>query len=281
MKLAALSARPSIGRACLHQQLRHSSCEACRHACPFDAIKPENGCMVLNADICTSCGNCQFVCPTAALENLSAPQRSFHGAALIAPFSIIPPTVEELLIWHTERGVRCVELDIETSPGWLVALARLNLRLKQLGEPCWTVAQPEEKPVNTGRRSWLRINKADASTASVLPARGLNNSSFALSLEKSSCYLCSACSRICPQAAIEINDEAFTLHHSRCNGCKACTDVCLPHALTLTNYLQSGTTRFSVKSTGCTTCQQLFLTWPGGSNECPVCQRHAFGMREA
>jgi NAD-dependent dihydropyrimidine dehydrogenase PreA subunit len=280
MKFAPPSARPAIGRACLHQQLRSSSCEACRSACPFDAIAPEKGRMVIDADKCSACGNCLFVCPTSALENLPAAKRRFHLDTLVAPLSALPPTVQELLAWHSERGIRRVEIDPDAAPGWLLAVATLNLRLKQLGEPGWSIALPQETPVNAGRRRWLQVNQNGSDTARVSPVPYRKLNGYAVALDQSRCYLCGACARICPTGAIDINDEAMTLQHERCVGCRACTDLCLPQALRLQQAPTQSATLYPLEARRCATCRQPFLTWPEGKDQCPLCQRHAYGMRE-
>ncbi|MTD37056.1 4Fe-4S dicluster domain-containing protein [Erwinia sp. CPCC 100877] len=279
--ILSLSARPSVGRACLHQQLRLSHCEACIVACPTKAITLKKGSVSIDDKMCTACGNCLFVCPTTALKNIPAPQRWFHKATLVAPFSLFPPTIEELLLWHTQHNIRAIEIDPDTFPGWLVAIAALNLRLDELGESLWTIVAPQEKRINPGRRRWLYIHHKDASSGSVSPGTDVNRNRFALSLNETLCYLCGACSRICSKNVIELNDENLTLRHSQCNGCQACTDVCIPQALKLTISINSPPTRLTVETKRCITCQQTFPGWPEGQNKCPICQRHAFGMREA
>ncbi|MEW7315252.1 4Fe-4S dicluster domain-containing protein [Buttiauxella gaviniae] len=281
MTFSALDARPVIGRACLHRQLRSSRCEACLNACPLGAITLEEDRIQLDADSCTSCGNCLFVCPTAAIENLPAPTRSISGSTLVGPLSVVPPTVEELLAWHSEQGIRSVETDPLTSPGWLMAIAALNLRLKQLGEPLWFIVPPEEKAINSGRRRWLQIRKKEVLTAGISAPSAFNKSSFTLTLDKNRCYLCGACSRICPKKALEISDENFTVNHANCSGCQACIDVCLPQALQRVENMASEVTQHALTLAQCKTCHHTFRAWSNNVPECPVCQRHGFGMREA
>lgn len=60
-------------------------CRSCGERCEDDAIRfsPRLGAAaepVLNTDLCTGCGDCLPVCPTAALSLISAPE-SFNRSA--------------------------------------------------------------------------------------------------------------------------------------------------------------------------------------------------------
>ncbi|MDH4100395.1 MAG: 4Fe-4S binding protein [Nitrospirota bacterium] len=41
-------------------------CDACRPECPVEAITEGDPAYIIDADICTDCGNCAEVCPTGA-----------------------------------------------------------------------------------------------------------------------------------------------------------------------------------------------------------------------
>lgn len=183
---------PHRGAACLRSQLRHSQCQTCQDVCPLGAITFSTGLAEIDADTCVSFARCLFVCPTTSITDLIPPQHADREGMLIAPFSPIPPTPEELLLWHDEFHIRAVEMDVDEHSGWLLSLAELNLCLARLGEPAWTLTAPPQNSVNSGRRR---------------------------------CYLCGACIKICPQRAIALSQNELTLDPFRCNGCKACENV--------------------------------------------------------
>jgi len=58
---------------------------------------------------------------------------------------------------------------------------------------------------------------------------------WVIRLHGSRCVGCHACSRVCPEAAIQFDAEtpAYRLRHRACTGCGLCQDVCQHHAVTL------------------------------------------------
>lgn len=281
MDLLSLKARPSVGLACLRSQLRHSRCQACQDACPLEAINFSKGLAEIDADTCVSCARCLFVCPTTAITDLTPPLRAYREAMLIAPFSHIPPTPEELLLWHDEFRIRAVEMDADEHPGWLLSLAELNLRLARLGKPAWTLVSPPQNSVNSGRRRWLQISQATACTAAVSPAVAPAGTNLAIGLDTSRCYLCGACVKICPQQAISLTENELILDPLRCNGCKACENVCFPQAIAIQPSPSAFPVRHAVFRATCSSCRQPFASWHEDASLCPICQRHGHGMREA
>jgi len=59
-----------------------------------------------------------------------------------------------------------------------------------------------------------------------------------LSIDEDKCIGCSACVRICPSAAIDLEEEEerriFKFWYSKCVGCGLCRDICPPEAITMT-----------------------------------------------
>lgn len=58
---------------------------------------------------------------------------------------------------------------------------------------------------------------------------------WAIRLNASRCVGCHACSRVCPEGAIQFDAAApaYRLRQRACTGCGLCQDVCLHHAVTL------------------------------------------------
>lgn len=281
MDFLSLKARPSVGRACLRSQLRHSRCQACQNACPLGAITFSTGSAEIDADACVGCARCLFVCPTTAIKDLTPPQRAYRDGVLVSPFSPVPPTPEELLLWHGEFHIRAVEMAADEHPGWLLSLAELNLRLARLGKPAWTLVSPSQNSVNSGRRRWLQISQATTFTAAVSPTASPAGTNLTIGLDASRCYLCGACVKICPQQAIALTENELTLDPLHCNGCKACENVCFPRAIAVQPAVSAVPINYAVFRVTCSSCQQVFASWRENADRCHICQRHSHGMREA
>ncbi|NLS55833.1 4Fe-4S binding protein [Hafnia alvei] len=279
--LSLKKARPSVGRACLRNRLRHSVCQACQDACPLGAIRLNNGSADIDADSCIGCARCLFVCPASAIENLAPPQRAYRDSALVAPLSLIPPTTEELRLWHSQHHIRSVEIHPDEHHGWLVSIAELNRHLDLVGETMWTLAPPPQNNINAGRRRWLQINRVTAGTKAVSPAAASPTATLAIIMDTNSCYLCGACAKICPQQAITLSEQELTLDPHRCNGCKACENVCFPKAIEVKLSATALLTNYAVFKATCSSCQQTFASWREDVDRCHICKRHTYGMREA
>ena len=93
------------------------------------------------------------------------------------PLSITPPTVDELLMWHTQFQIRAVEFNITHYPDWVVAIAALNMRLKKLRQPLWSIMPAREAAVDKGLRlgngkyCTLRLKFDHLDTREPLPER--------------------------------------------------------------------------------------------------------------
>lgn len=242
--------------------------------------------MHIDASTCIQCGNCLFVCPAEAISGLSPATRHYCGDTLVGPFSGQPPTVNELLLWHREYGIRFVALSPEQNELWLLAIARLNLVLKAYGEATWGIKPPDVVPINLARRSLFHVPREHVHTATVRPGIRrvrqyfADQSEAALSIDASRCVMCSACWRACPEKALRFDAGAFILDAAACTGCGGCTAVCLHQAIKLEKRRGlSAIKHLSARERTCRSCHRAFWALEPDAEHCYLCKHHAHGMR--
>ncbi len=98
----------------------------------------------------------------------------------------------------------------------------------------------------------------------------------------SKCYLCKACTILCPTGALEYRakDGEIILNSSRCSGCSLCADVCYPKSLQLMPVsLESVVTTPSISlvkgyTNICEECKQEFVA-SEALVQCSKCQARA------
>lgn len=275
------------GERCVRRQFRYASCDACVRVCPTQALSCADGKLVVDNDHCVKCAACLFVCPVEAIEGVETEKRFFRDHILVAPFSVIAPTVEELLFWHVENHIRGVEMDPLRHPQWMLAIARLNLRLREYGQPEWTFSRPAQSKINTSRRALFHVGPEKTASARVQP--GLRRwrqlwawmSDFRVTLDKHKCTLCGACWRACPQKLMIFNGEELIIEDVKCTGCGACASVCVYQALTLMPFVsQREHQHFIASESHCVCCHKRFWSLNATTKRCLFCQRHSHGMRD-
>ena len=286
--LACIPASPGAGKGCVHNQTRNNPCRACMNACPTAAIRYTAQGVVIDEAECVGCGQCLFVCPGEALENIPAVSRRWQQDKLVSPLSSLPASVEELLIWHAEYHIRAIELADTDNASWLRVIAELNLILKKLNQPCWRIDPPTHSGAGNSKRRWLGLRSPSINQTAVSGSPRRRRASyptiswFRLQFDAERCFLCGACARVCPEQAIRLHPDRLTLDHQRCTHCGNCTAACFAGAIRSERWQQPlAPQRFSLLRKQCTACQQTFNAWSSQQMHCPVCQRHAFGMREA
>lgn len=287
-RLTQPPAPPGVGSSCVRNQLARHDCQACVAVCPVQAITATATTPVIDALDCLHCGRCLFACPVDALENIRPETRRFIASTLVAPFSSLEPSVDELLMWHQQYGIRAVEMDAQQYPGWLRAVAALNLRLRELNATLWQILPPQPKAINTARRHFIKASDLDVQSATVSTGRRARRqaysalSEYQLSLDTSRCTVCGACARVCGEKALNLGDGELTFSSSACTGCNSCAVVCPVDAVRID--MQTGENRelrFIGKQKTCRCCQREFYSFNPQADRCAVCQRHAYGMREA
>lgn len=293
MRVFSLHASPRMmcaGRACVRNTVKNSRCVACADVCPTGAVTlNEEGMIEMDPQTCIGCGYCLFNCPTGAPEGIEPPQRHYRADRLVMPLTRVAPCTEELLMWHSEYGIRFVEMKAESAAGWFQAIATLNVRLKRMQEPLWNIVPPSRQTMNGSRRRWLHLKNEGASAGNVPVGRRFRRARFTqiseyhVDLDKHRCVLCGACSRVCPEQAIRLDNLALTLDPVKCTGCGNCEAVCFDGAISVSarENSESTLTVSRLEQAQCRVCGCIFPAWSAQDNECAVCRRHAFGMREA
>lgn len=142
-----------VTQACVRRRFRFSSCRACADVCPAQAFSLAQGQVSIDTTRCIACGDCLFVCPVDAITGIKPVKRFVQGDTLVGPFSLQAPTVDELLLWHSQYGIRFIDIAVERSAQWLMALAGLNLVLRRYGEPGWSFKHVVGAEINASRRT--------------------------------------------------------------------------------------------------------------------------------
>jgi NAD-dependent dihydropyrimidine dehydrogenase PreA subunit len=238
----------------------------------------------LNDEQCIRCGRCLFACPVDAFSDLVPPRRHVREQCLVAPFTLLPPGMHELLLWHTQYHLRGVEISLNEHPHWGIAIAALNLTLRKLEEPNWQIFPPQPAALNRGRRRLLTVHHDSESHVAVevepLSAAFPGFRMFTLSLDTDRCIACAACSRVCSPNALSLEENLFRLTLQACHGCGACQAVCPVDAITVAPETGNAlSVEHPLHSRHCQMCSRAFLSWHPEATECPICRQHHHGMR--
>lgn len=275
-----------VTQECVRRRFRFASCQACADVCPAQALTSSQMGILTDATRCIQCGNCLFVCPTNAIAGVTPNTRHYCGDTLVGPFSSYAPTVNELLIWHREYGIRFIAIALEQYESWALSIARLNLVLKQCGEPIWRVKSPEAKAINIARRSLFHVPQANVETATARPGlrylRQLfgEQSEITPTIDSSLCVMCSACWRACPEKAIRFENGEIILESARCTGCGSCEAVCQHRSMTLDKTRSAAQIkRITANARECLSCHREFWAFDAQASHCSLCQNHLYGMR--
>ena len=284
--LTQKAAAPVIGDRCVRHLLRYATCQACADACPVAALAVVDGNVELAEERCLHCGDCLFVCPTEAIGGITTVMRHYLDDRLVAPLSFRAASTAELLLWHRLYHLRAVACDPDMQPGWVLAVAQLNLTLRQYQEPQWRIVPPNDDGIDTSRRALMRAPASAARSARVPAGRRVlrqlypQMSDWLPDIDPRRCQLCGACWRSCPEQALRLENENMVTESARCTGCGNCQAVCQHQAVTLSAGPRHEPVRqLPLVSASCTSCQRTFLAWRTDRRVCPTCAQHQYGMR--
>ncbi|MEX9253605.1 4Fe-4S binding protein [Pseudenterobacter timonensis] len=282
----AIAQGVEITQTCVRRRFRYASCSACAGICPAQAFSLVDGEISVDASRCIECGDCLFVCPSDAITGVAPVRRFVREATLVEPFSLRPPSVQELLLWHHQQGVRFISIEAEQSAAWMMALAGLNLALRRLGEPVWKFKRFPVNEINSARRAWLHVPREAIAAQAVVPGkRQLRQafprfSDYKLILDTQRCLLCGACWRSCTEKAIRFDGAALVTESARCTGCGACAAVCQTQALQLSETMEEAqVSHHAAHQATCQSCARPFWTFTPQEKLCSLCVNHRHGMR--
>ncbi len=135
----------------------------------------------------------------------------------MGPFSLQAPTVDELLLWHSQYGIRFIDIAVERSAQWLMALAGLNLALRRYGEPGWSFKHVVGAEINASRRTLFHVPR-DAITPSRRRAGETASQTGVFRVQRMRTRNQSArvqdvraCWRSCPENVIQFDDNTLTI----------------------------------------------------------------------
>jgi len=103
---------------------------------------------------------------------------------------------------------------------------------------------------------------------------------FAPQIDPTRCNACDACARLCPHAAIRVDDaapadnRAYVIRPDNCTGCGVCTDVCDQQAVSVQAWTRPISLRIPLTTDRCRRCGAIYHA-PVGSQtekrECRIC----------
>jgi ferredoxin len=95
-------------------------------------------------------------------------------------------------------------------------------------------------------------------------------------LDPMRCVGCHACSRVCPEGAIQFDEEApaYRLRHRACTGCELCRDVCASKAVVPYPWIEPTRSLVALSKQTCRRCGVVFyrpIEVEGGGPHCWIC----------
>ncbi|EOK5922057.1 ATP-binding protein [Vibrio parahaemolyticus] len=242
--------------------------------CPTGAIADYK----LEPSACIGCGLCLQVCRSNAIKNIDMPTREFRGDWLVLK-SFEPITSKELIYWCIKRGIIGVTSDRPSDT--------LDKNIDQANELLSSKNKKLifkfETEINIGKRRLLtnRIDRG-GSTQYKMDISQQYAGQFELSMDSNACNSCFACTRVCEQGALRIENlntntlhSQFVIENDLCNGCNRCVAICSRQAIEVTKAItpvmkpKSITRLFDMQ---CITCGTMVTVLSSNKETCFICE---------
>lgn len=286
----------SILSHCSRLQSPRSTCSECVKSCPVDAIEIVDDKPVIDLKSCIECGNCVASCPVQAVEGFLPKRKVIEDQLIMDSESI--PTLKELLVYY-KKGVTTLICEEDTlDSNWNETINDVNNVLEKLDESPFRVQQEkiDKDELNTMTRrelffTWEKDLKQVAK--SITPAKwrfdhqNLNLSKhypgyqFAnIELDTDKCTLCNACSMLCNENCLEINEDFFSISAQSCTNCSLCQDICPESAITVTQVIAPAEDiNHNVLLHTCSSCNHTYTTLNKDEDTCMPCKmKQKFSM---
>jgi Pyruvate/2-oxoacid:ferredoxin oxidoreductase delta subunit len=104
------------------------------------------------------------------------------------------------------------------------------------------------------------------------PARQGDAVLFTPHIDASRCNGCDACARICPHAALSVDDDGYRFDANACSGCRLCSDVCDQGAVSVQVGATAMQLHVTLHSYRCTACAATFHTPSIQTGDRPLCR---------
>lgn len=285
----------TVTEKCSRRKSPRSNCVECIDECDRGAISIHNNQIQIDSLTCDSCGKCVIGCPTTGLQG-PLPKRTFQEGLLQYDNTSLP-SKKELLI-YAKKGLRGLKIKEEvtqvSSIQTLIDEVNDVLVQFQMKPLHIHVKTDQEQQLTTRRELFLGVKRQGESlvkelvpiswkgTASefLLSSHYPEAQFYDVTLKMEKCTLCPICSNLCPQKAINLNEEIheMVIDHSLCTNCKLCSDICPQKAISINDAIGPKTIwTHSFFKTSCTTCHSSFFTFDEEMEVCDICANKKVG----
>ena len=273
-----------ITNKCSRKGNTRSSCTFCSEACLYGALSIKQQSIEIDAQRCTTCGDCVIACPLSAIEGVAF-TREFAKGSLIYK-SVYTPTEKELLIYK-KRGVNSIQVDQSPlNQQWERVLNETNRMLIQLGQNPIKVVQKVKDAKLSRRAFFTSIQIGGQKLAkSITPASWKMEADewklasyyqgyqfYTVSMDTKRCTLCQACFSFCSQEVFSLLNTGLKINHEKCVNCRDCTDICQESAIQITSSIkEKSETVEDFHSKICLVCGKSFHTFGPEVEKCHIC----------
>ncbi|MEW9051082.1 MAG: 4Fe-4S binding protein [Neobacillus sp.] len=282
--LESLHEQMKISSTCSRGRNRKSTCTHCADQCSNHAITITDQLPIIDADLCSMCGDCMIACPLSAIVGLAV-YRKFEKASLVFD-DTYTPTTKELLI-YAKRGLQSIQINQQSlNQEWTRTLNEANTILSSLNQLPITVVRkiPNEK---LSRRAFFQsfqkegkqLAKNMAPAAWKIESDGWKLSKYypqyqfyTVEIDQNKCTICRACFSVCSEKVFVFEDGSLEIQNNKCVNCTACTDVCSQDAIKIIPDIKSKCeTTKAYLTKQCKNCGQKFYTFHSNTETCYIC----------